>query len=178
MGSKAGLFAKITFCAAALAALPGAQGHRTDFEERLLASHNRERDMYNIPELRWDAKLAEKARGWARELAATGKFEHSRNVPGQPFEGENIWGGRHGFFGPETMVDLWISEKRYFKPGTFPNNSTTGRVEDVSHFTQVVWRDTARVGCGLVRGQRRDVLVCRYSNPGNIYGRQVLRSFK
>ena len=175
MGGTAKVFAKIAVSAAALAMLPGAQGPRNNFEDRLLASHNRERSLYNVPNLQWDARLAARARAWAETLAMTGKFEHSPNFPGQALEGENIWGGSHGAFGPETMVNLWISEKRYYKPGVFPHNSTTGRVEDVSHFTQVVWRDTTRVGCGLARGARNDILVCRYSNPGNIFGRRVFR---
>lgn len=175
MGKKTRGCAKIGLLAAALITLPGAQGRLTNLEDRLLNSHNRERALHQIPRLQWDAALAAGARGWAKHLAATGKFEHSPNVPAQPLEGENIWGGSHGAFGPESMVDLWITEKRYFKPGLFPNNSTTGRVQDVSHFTQVVWRETRKVGCGLARNSQKDILVCRYSAPGNVYGRWVLR---
>ncbi|WP_279350676.1 CAP family protein [Erythrobacter litoralis] len=161
---------------AALAMLPGAQGQFTNFENRLLNSHNRERDLHRIADLQWDTELAEGAQKWATYLARTNRFEHSPNTPGEPLEGENIWGGSHGAFGPEAMIDLWVSEKRYFKPGRFPNNSTTGKVQDVSHFTQVVWSGTQKVGCGLARNDRRDILVCRYSNPGNVYGYRVLRS--
>ena len=167
---------KLCVLAAAIAALPGAQGHMSNFEDRLLAGHNRERNLHRVPELEWDAGLANGAKEWARYLAVTDRFEHSPNVPGKPLEGENIWGGSHGAFGPEAMIDLWVSEKRFFKPGRFPNNSTTGKVQDVSHFTQVVWHRTRKVGCGLARNAQRDILVCRYSNPGNVYGDRVLRS--
>ena len=57
-------------------------------------------------------------------------------------EGENLWAGSKGYFTPQAMVDAWIREKKYFRPGTFPDNSVTGRVEDVGHYTQVVWRAT------------------------------------
>lgn len=167
---------KICVLAAALATLPGAQGRMSNFEDRLLNSHNRERNLHRVPQLEWDDGLAEKATRWAKYLAATNRFEHSPNFPGQPLEGENIWGGSKGYFAPEAMIDLWVSEKRYFKPGRFPNNSTTGKVQDVSHFTQIVWHRTHKVGCGLARNERRDILVCRYSNPGNVYGDRVLRS--
>jgi hypothetical protein len=68
------------------------------------------------------------------------------------------------------MVDAWRREKRYFKYGTFPGNSTTGRVEDVGHYTQLVWRDTNEVGCALASSSGEQVLVCRYSSPGNYRG--------
>jgi hypothetical protein len=68
------------------------------------------------------------------------------------------------------MTAAWIREKQYFRPGVFPNNSTTGRVEDVGHYTQVVWRATGEVGCALASGQREDILVCRYAEAGNYRG--------
>ncbi len=176
MVTRATGYAKFGLLAAALIILPGAQGRLNNFEDRLLNSHNRERALHRIPRLQWDAALASRARAWAQHLAATGKFEHSPNLPSQPLEGENIWGGSHAAFGPESMVDLWVTEKRYFKPGIFPNNSTTGRVQDVSHFTQVVWRETGKVGCGLARNAEKDILVCRYSAPGNVFGRWVLKT--
>ena len=71
-------------------------------------------------------------------------------------------------FGP--TVAGWVREKRYFKPGAFPANSTTGRWEDVGHYTQLMWRDTRQVGCALATGAREDVLVCRYSAAGNYVG--------
>lgn len=174
---KAKIIGKIGVLATAFVMLSGAQGFQNNFEDRLLAGHNRERSLHRVPALQWDAQLAEGAQGWAEQLARTGRFEHSPNKPGQPLEGENIWGGSPGAFGPEAMIGLWVAEKRYFKPGRFPHNSTTGRVSDVSHFTQVIWNDTRKVGCGLARGERRDILVCRYSNPGNVFGRRALRSF-
>ena len=154
--------------------LPAMQGLHTNLEDRLLASHNRERSLMGVPALQWDAKLATGAQSWADHLSATGKFEHSPNVPGRPLEGENIWGGTPGAYGPEAMVDLWIAEKANFTPGTFPANSTTGNVSDVSHYTQLVWRQTGAVGCGVATKGAEEILVCRYSRPGNIRGRAPL----
>ena len=176
MSHRSALIRAASLSVAALVMLPGAQGHMTNFEERLLNSHNRERELHRIPALEWDERLAAGAERWATHLARHDRFEHSPNEPGMPLEGENIWGGSHGAFGPEAMIDLWVSEKRYFKPGWFPNNSTTGRVADVSHFTQVVWHGTRKVGCGLARNHERDILVCRYSNPGNVFGYRVLKA--
>ncbi|MGJ3627423.1 CAP domain-containing protein [Sphingomonas sp. MMS24-JH45] len=79
--------------------------------------------------------------------------------------------GRHARpLEPEAMVDAWAREKRYYKPGVFPDNSTTGHVADVGHYTQLMWRATRRVGCAVARGVREDVLVCRYAEAGNYRG--------
>jgi len=37
------------------------------------------------------------------------------------------------------------------------------------HFTQVVWRNTTKIGCAVVFNSYYDkiIIVCRYSPPGN-----------
>ena len=161
--------------AAVLAAplLIGAQGVHNDFEERLLASHNRERATLNLPELRWDRDLARGAKRWAEKLAQTGEFKHSPGGKHAEPVGENLWGGTPGHFQPEAMVGLWIEEKEHFKPGTFPNVSVTGDHADVGHYTQLMWRKTRAVGCARATGAEEEVLVCRYSQAGNIRGQKV-----
>jgi hypothetical protein len=144
------------------------------FEDRVLAAHNRERDAWGVPALRWNPDLAAGARQWAEYLARSGKFEHSPDAPGAKPLGENLWGGTRSAYQPEAMVGLWIAEKKHFKAGTFPSNSRTGRVEDVGHFTQLIWRGSAEVGCAKAVGLGEDILVCRYSSPGNIIGRVPL----
>lgn len=160
-------------CALLLAACPfliGAVDAEIPFAQRLLAEHNAERLRLGLPPLKWNAALAAGAKEWSDHLAATGKFEHSPDAPGTPPLGENIWGGTPHRFAPERMVQRWIAEKEHFKPGVFPANSRTGSVQDVSHYTQIVWRDTTEVGCSLSRGAREEILVCRYSAPGNVIG--------
>ena len=151
--------------------LLGAMGPRANFESRLLAAHNRERTALGVPPLQWDEHLATGARLWADHLATEELFQHSPDQAGKQPIGENIWGGTPGRFSPERMVGLWIAEKDKFKEGVFPASSTTGRVEDVSHYTQVVWRDSRRVGCAISSGSREEILVCRYSRAGNIIGK-------
>ena len=164
-------FASAFLLALVAPALIGTTGLRTNFEQRLLAAHNRERDELGVSALQWSDALAADARIWAEQLGRTGRFEHSPNDPDQEPQGENLWAGTPGYYSPENMVGLWIAEKQHFKPGVFPNNSKTGRVEDVSHYTQLAWRSSGAVGCALAKGLREEVLVCRYSDAGNVLGR-------
>lgn len=150
--------------------LLGAEGLRDNFDDRLLAAQNRARYAVGEPPLKWDQELARSAQSWAKYLAQSGKFEHSKDKPGTPAEGENLWAGTTGAYGAESMVGLWTSEKRNYMPGIFPNVSRTGDVEDVGHYTQIIWARSTAVGCDLERGRSEDILVCRYKQAGNVIG--------
>ena len=136
---------------------------------RLLAAHNAERVRRGVKPLVWSAKLADHARTWAQTLAVSDMFEHAP-VGADGGEGENLWTGTKGDFTPEEMIGFFIDESKQFKSGAFPDVSTTGRWEDVGHYTQLVWKDTREVGCAVVRNTQRDFLVCRYWPAGNVVG--------
>jgi hypothetical protein len=161
------------FAIALLACSPllvGGTASRADFNARLLIAHNAERSAIGVPPLVWNGRLAADARVWADELAATGRFEHSPDEPGKQPQGENLWAGTPRAFSPEAMVALWIAERRDYRPGIFPNNSRSGDVENVGHYTQLIWRGTRQVGCATAAGRNEEFLVCRYSEAGNVYG--------
>ncbi|HWU54254.1 MAG TPA: CAP domain-containing protein [Rhizomicrobium sp.] len=141
------------------------------FDGRILAAHNRERENLGLEPLSWNPALAQSAQRWADHLAQTGRFEHAPENHAAP-EGENLWAGTRGYYSPEAMVNAWIREKRFFRPGAFPDNSTTGKVEDIGHYTQVVWRATRQVGCAEAASASEDILVCRYAEAGNYRGEQ------
>lgn len=167
MAKSAGRAFGALLLALATPLLAGASDHGSNLDDRLLAAHNRERSSLNVPALRWSPELAASARSWADKLGSTGQFAHAPNNP----HGENLWAGTPKRFAPEDMVGMWIREKRHFQPGRFPANSRTGRVQDVGHYTQLMWRGTDQVGCAVATGAREEVLVCRYSNAGNVIGR-------
>jgi uncharacterized protein YkwD len=158
--------------ALALAAplLVSGTGRLTSLDSRLLAAHNRERDAAGIAPLAWDPELAAEAARWGGELAAAGAFEHEATDDDEDPQGENLWAGTRGAYSPEEMVEGWIEEKKHFRPGRFPDNSKTGDYADVGHYTQLMWRDSGRVGCALAAGAQEEVLVCRYRTAGNVVG--------
>lgn len=149
----------------------GATGVDNNLEQRLLAGHNRERASLGIPPLAWNELLAHDAQLYAQHLTSVGYLVHSEDDPRETDpQGENLWAGTRGYYGPEAMIGLWTAEKKDFKPGIFPNNSITGDLENVGHYTQVMWRSSRAVGCALAHGRRDDFLVCRYSEGGNVIG--------
>jgi hypothetical protein len=172
MGSR--FVALAVLAAAGLAAPPldAASLSVGQFPARILAAHNNERAAVRMPPLAWDPQLAAGAAVYAQQLAMTGVFAHSDRSKRRGI-GENLWMGSRGYFSVEAMVGGWLSEKRYFFPGVFPNVSRTGRWDDVGHYTQMIWPATERVGCAIASSARADYLVCRYATAGNIDGRRV-----
>jgi uncharacterized protein YkwD len=142
----------------AVAAPDSRTAERPGFSARLLLAQNAERQSLGLRPLRWDPQLAAAASAYADELAATGEWGHSDDED-RPDQGENLWMGTRGAFTAEEMVGDWISEKKAFRAG---------------HYTQIVWADTDRIGCGLRSSQDDDYLVCRYAHAGNVMGETVM----
>lgn len=67
---------------------------------------------------------------------------------------------------------MWYDEIEFYdysNPGQRYANTT----EAIGHFTQVVWKASTDVGCGLAIGPDFYVYgVCNYSPPGNYIGAQ------
>lgn len=142
----------------------------TDYAPQWLAAHNQERSQLHMQPLRWSAKLANEAQRWADTLASQGEFAHSTD---RDDTGENLWMGTSGRFGADQMIGSFLAEKRYFRPGKFPDVSTDGNWADVGHYSQIIWPGTQEVGCALAKGKDNDVLVCRYWPAGNVFGEKV-----
>ena len=158
----------VTLAAAGLAAALVTR-EPAGFEHAMLEGHNRPRAAAGVAPLAWDAALATQAEAYARDLAGSGRFEHSK-AKGQ---GENLWRGTRSAYAYHQMVDGWSAEAAYYRHDVFPRVSRTGRWQDVGHYTQLVWRGASHVGCGLASGKGWDVLVCRYSPPGNRIGERA-----
>ncbi len=141
-------------------------------EARWLAPQNRARAEVGVDPLVWDKALAADAADWARHLAATDTFDHAT----QDSQGENLSIGTRGAYSPEELVSDWIEERKHYRPGLFPQVSTTGHWADVGHYTQIVWHSTRRIGCAMASNAENDVLVCRYAPPGNVVGENAIQS--
>jgi len=149
-----------------------AQSFAAQFPARILAAHNAVRAQARVAPLVWDNALGSAAAVYAQQMAMTGRFSHSNRALRRG-TGENLWMGTRGAFSVEAMVGGWASERRWFRPGLFPNVSRTGNWVDVAHYSQMIWPTTTRIGCALASTPRIDYLVCRYAGAGNIDGRPV-----
>lgn len=135
----------------------------------MLTGHNEARRRYRVPPLAWDEALARDAAVYARRLARTSRFEHDRQRR-NPRQGENLFMGTRGAYSYADMIRLLVEERRYFRPGRFPNVSRTGDWSQVGHYTQIIWPTSQRVGCATASNRANDYLVCRYLPAGNIVG--------
>jgi hypothetical protein len=152
---------------------PAARGGAL-LRQAMLEGHNAARAALGQPALVWDDGLARDAKRYAQVLARTGNFRHAIQPKRDP-QGENLWTGTRGAYAYAEMIGHWVDERRMWKRGVTPDFATTGRWEDVAHYTQIVWRGTTRVGCALASNRSDDYLVCRYAPPGNVVGMDGLR---
>ena len=94
-----------------------------------------------VPNLTWSDSLAAGAQEWANQLAAQGgNLVHSSGS-----YGENLFGGGGKVWGPTDAVNSWGSEKQLYN-GEAINDTN---YMQVGHSTQMVWRSTTEVGCGV-----------------------------
>jgi uncharacterized protein YkwD len=124
----------------------------------ILDAHNLARADVGLARIKWNCKLADAAQEWAKR----GVFEHRT---GSAY-GENIFGSPQTDALPASGVQFWLTEKSFW------NNSTAAcqPAKVCTHYTQIVWKTTTEIGCGINRsasGKWKLMLVCNYSPAGN-----------
>jgi pathogenesis-related protein 1 len=127
--------------------------------QEMLISHNAIRSDLKLPPLRWSNELAAFAQKWANTLLREKRLRHN---PESPY-GENIFASGAGSTASMAVME-WAAESRDYE---YRANACKG---DCGHYTQIVWRETSRVGCGVARDSQREVWVCSYDPPGNYRG--------
>jgi uncharacterized protein YkwD len=128
----------------------------------VLQAHNSIRRSLGVPSLTWSDALAARAQEWAESLLAKNQFRHQ---PKSPY-GENLLEMTGAHASAAQVVSDWASESRNYDFRSNRCNGTCG------HYTQIVWRDTKEVGCGVARSRNREVWVCEYNPPGNWAGQR------
>ncbi len=133
--------------------------------QEILNAHNHYRHALRLANLSWSEDISMAARKWAVHLAGTGTMEHSSSR-----YGENIWAGTSGAYSQTEMINAWGSEKRFFVYGQRFPDICKGHWMKCGHYTQMIWRNTRRVGCGTASRADMTYLVCQYDPPGNFQG--------
>ncbi len=129
--------------------------------QAVLDDHNKYRRDHCAKDLEWSDELAMVAQAWAERLRDMGcAFEHSNSD-----YGENLAAGTANSLPPENVTDMWYEEIDDY------DFSDPGFSMRTGHFTQVVWKNTKRMGCGMVPDcNGMDIWVCNYYPAGNFEG--------
>lgn len=129
-----------------------------------LDNNNHMRSKVGVPPLEWSPVLSAAAQQWAEHLAKKGTMMHS-NSGGM---GENLFYGYGKDFTPNDAIEAWYSEKKQYTYGKFRNGGPV-----VGHYTQLVWRNTEKVGMGMARSRDGKIfIVANYYPAGNWIGQK------
>jgi hypothetical protein len=128
--------------------------------KQMLEAHNRIRRSHGLEPLAWSESLARSAKSWADRLASEGRLYHHPN----PRYGENLYLISGGEASPADVVASWNSEAKDYD---YRSNSCRSRC---GHYTQIVWRNSKELGCGVGQSGNIQVRVCEYNPPGNVIG--------
>jgi uncharacterized protein YkwD len=146
------------------------------FKNSAAAEHNTYRATHHAPALSQSASLNTTAQAYADQILSTGVFIHSSEEQ-RNGAGENLYYTYSQFpLDPETVaakaVAAWYEEVTDYDYGN------PGFSVDTGHFSQVVWKGTTDLGCGVAQGPRMlagrpatiNYVVCHYGPAGNVYG--------
>ena len=165
-------------CGTSEAATKPTASASTSLAAEMVAAHNEARAKARptpspaMPKLTWSPEAAKVAQAWANQC----KFEHNRN---RGKYGENLAAAAPPGSKTNTqVVEDWVSESADYSYAT--NKCTPGKV--CGHYTQVVWRNTAQVGCATAICTKNSpfgaqfptwqLWVCNYTPPGNYVGQK------
>nr|XP_054923949.1 uncharacterized protein LOC126526051 [Dermacentor andersoni] len=142
-------------------------------QRQVLRSHNRYRRRHGVHTLKQDPELDRYAQAWALVMAQRDRMQHRTNA----LHGENLymWWSSN-LEAPITgsqAVKSWYDEIKLYDFDNPGFRSGTG------HFTQLVWKDSRRLGTGIARGPKGTVYIVSVYDPrGNMmgqFGEQVPR---
>jgi uncharacterized protein YkwD len=129
-----------------------------------------------LPPVSWDAILADSAYNYLSKCQSSdgSMVSHNANrstdyaaLGGSGYVGENIYASSGSNATPTGAVTLWMSEASSYDYAA--NSGSAG------HYTQVVWRDSVRIGCAIVTCSAlrfKNSILCDYSPGGNVNGQR------
>ena len=131
----------------------------------LLTRHNLYRAKHSAPNLERNSQLEDIAQAYSEKLVTLGYLVHSSNTLNGNYIGENLYFGYNAGYLGTKPVDAWYDEIKDYDFAKSEFTSGTG------HFTQVVWKNSKQVGCGVACGSNDYCYVtCNYYPGGNYLG--------
>ncbi|KAI3789139.1 hypothetical protein L2E82_01927 [Cichorium intybus] len=130
--------------------------------EDFLHAHSCIRRLRDIKPLVWCPDLAKSAQAWADKRKDC-KLLPSEKVGENMAQGPNI----NASYG----VNMWVEERPNYD---YDKNQCKPGLE-CTHYLQVTWNTTERVGCGIAKcdpPSKNNIIVCNYDPPGNVVGQR------
>merc|ERR1719322_1601094 len=162
-------------------------------EKRSLIANGTENETgaSNMREITWDKCLEIVAQRWADQCVNGHDHIEERECPGFNDVGQNIkmnWSTKKDTpLKIEKAVNSWYKEKKDFDE--MPNDDRVSNFQfqeypAIGHYTQLVWADTYKVGCGaswFKDGSKsksgkfwyKTIIVCNYGPMGNTNHRSM-----
>ena len=128
-----------------------------------VTEHNLYRKTVGCPPVRWSDTLELYAQKQADLIA-----EHPYSADIDDFYGINIYRSAHEPTAKEAISN-WAKNQRYYHGDTI----TAKNVMIFGHYTQIIWKETISIGCGMAKtAGGMYILVCLYNPKGNIIGQK------
>nr|XP_012222954.1 PREDICTED: LOW QUALITY PROTEIN: venom allergen 3-like [Linepithema humile] len=129
-----------------------------------------------MPNLTWDDELATVAQRWVDQCLI--QHDQCRNVP-RFVVGQNLavtMNSAENNTPVEDMISMWYDEVAQF------DSNQVKRFTDgngVGHYTQLVWAETTKIGCGCIKfrrdGWNNNLFICNYGPAGNVIGQSIYK---
>ncbi|CAH1796550.1 unnamed protein product [Owenia fusiformis] len=168
----------------------------TTWNQSCIDHHNAIRAKHNCtPLVTFDVEASKTAQHWAEQLATYGPSIGPNGHSTRLGPGENLystWTGNIDEHEGHVPITFNLCQKAVMQWHShickydFNNILESYDNDAVRHFTQVVWKDSWRVGCGLAHVKEdhpdratvpyygiRYYVVCHYSPPGNVAGQYM-----
>jgi len=130
--------------------------------------HNEKRKDHHVAPLVQDHELDEIAQKYAEKVAATEVFQHSHAKFKGDHMGENLYMQGGLKMNGNLAVQSWYDEISDYN---FNNPGQSSGV--VGHFTQVVWKGSAKLGTGCAQSSSGSYyVVSNYFPAGNFIGEE------
>lgn len=131
-------------------------GVDANFAKTILDAHNVKRGVHSASPLSWSSSLYTYAQDYANSYTCGSSLVHSGGK-----YGENL---AYGYSTGVAALEAWYSEGVNY-------DYSSANVLD--HFTQVIWKDTTKLGCAYKACGDGLYVICSYDPAGNFVGEEL-----
>uniref|UniRef100_A0A803M9F8 SCP domain-containing protein n=1 Tax=Chenopodium quinoa TaxID=63459 RepID=A0A803M9F8_CHEQI len=133
-------------------------------KKSILDGHNAARAQVGVAPVSWDNKIEAYIQDFVDKVKSDCIVKDDVKSP----YGMNIASGYEASIG-WVVIGEWVNEKNKYN---YTSNSCV-KGKECAHYTQLVWRNSVRVGCANVAcGAGWPFYACAYDPPGNIEGQR------